>query len=487
MKRWKMLIGAEWHDARSGKTFERKSPATGETVGIYPEADAADVAAAVETARRTFDEGKWPASPARQRSQILRKLADALRGQADALARNIAEEVGKPIALARGEVLAAADTFDYYGGLALDLHGDAYSQIVPDALGLALREPVGVVGVIIPWNFPLALLSWKLGPALAAGCTVVVKPSHLTPATALETGRLLLEAGLPPGVLNIVTSEAENGAVAGNALVQSPLVDKIAFTGSGATGRKVMAAAAATLKKVSLELGGKSPNVVFADAPLDAAVAGAYSGIFMNTGQVCQAGSRLLVQETIADAFLDKLVGMIKQKVKLGDPLDPKTNMGPVVSDAQLARVLGYIDQGKQAATLVLGGGRADDAALAKGLYVSPTVFSGVPADAAIAREEIFGPVLAVQTFKDEADALRLANDTSYGLAAAVWTQNLSVALRVSKGIRAGTVWVNAYHGMGLADQMPYGGFKQSGVGRELGREGLSEYLEWKSVQIKIR
>ncbi|HKA90598.1 MAG TPA: aldehyde dehydrogenase family protein [Haliangiales bacterium] len=487
MKRWKMLIGGEQHDARSGRTFERRSPATGEVVGVYPEADAGDVAAAVDVARRTFDEGKWSASPARVRAQILRKLADALRGQADALARHLAEEVGKPIALARGEVLAAADTFDYYGGLALDLHGDAYSQTVPDALGLALREPVGVVGVIIPWNFPLALLAWKLGPALAAGCTVVVKPSHLTPATALDTGRILLELGLPPGVFNVVTSEAENGAVAGGALVGSPLVDKIAFTGSGATGKKVMAGAAATLKKVSLELGGKSPNVVFADAPLDAAVAGAYSGIFMNTGQVCQAGSRLLVQESIADGFVEKLTATIKAKVKLGDPLDAKTNMGPIVSEAQLARVLGYIDQGKKSATLVLGGGRADDAALARGLYVAPTVFSAVPADAAIAREEIFGPVLAVQTFKDEADALRQANDTTYGLAAAVWTQNLSVALRAAKGIRAGTVWVNAYHGMGLADQMPYGGFKQSGMGRELGREGLNEYLEWKSVQIKIR
>jgi acyl-CoA reductase-like NAD-dependent aldehyde dehydrogenase len=487
MKRWNMLIGAEWHDARSGKTFERKSPATGEVVHVYPEADAVDVAAAVDVARRTFDEGKWPASPVRQRAQILRKLADSLRAGADGLARLLAEEIGKPIALARGEVLAAADTFDYYGGLALDLHGDAYSQTVPDALGLALREPVGVVGVIIPWNFPLALLAWKLGPALAAGCTVVLKPSHLTPATALETGRLLLEAGLPPGAFNVVTSAADNGAVAGGALVASPLVDKIAFTGSGATGKKIMAGAAATLKKVSLELGGKSPNVVFADAPLDAAVAGSYTGIFMNTGQVCQAGSRLLVHESIADAFLDKLVAMIKAKVKLGDPLDAKTTMGPVVSDAQLARVLDYIDQGKQAARLVLGGGRPDDAALAKGLYVAPTVFAGVPNDAAIARDEIFGPVLAVQTFADEADALRLANDTTLGLAAAVWTQNLSTALRVSKGIRAGTVWVNAYHGMGLSDQMPYGGYKQSGIGRELGREGLSEYLEWKSVQIKIR
>src|SRR5262249_53401023 len=253
--------------------------------------------------------------------------------------------------------------------------------------------------------------------------------------------------------------------VAGGAWVGSPRVDKIAFTGSGATGKKVMAGAAATLKKVSLELGGKSPNVVFADAPLDAAVAGAYSGIFMNTGQVCQAGSRLLVQESIADGFVEKLTATIKAKVKLGDPLDAKTNMGPIVSEAQLARVLGYIDPGKQSATPAPGGGRPDDAAPARGPYVAPTVSSAVPADAAIAREEIFGPVLAVQTFKDEADALRQANDTTYGLAAAVWTQNLSVALRAAKGIRAGTVWVNAYHGMGLADQMPYGGVKQAGMG----------------------
>ena len=307
-----MLSGAEWSDARSGRTFERKSPATGEVVGVYPEADAADVAAAIEAARRTFDEGKWSASPARGRAAILRKLADGLRAQADVFARSIAEEVGKPLALARGEVLAAADTFDYFAGLALDLHGDVYSQTVPDALGLALREPVGVVGVIIPWNFPLALLSWKLAPALAAGCTVVLKPSHLSPATALEVGRLLLEAGLPPGAFNVVTSEAENGAVAGMALVQSPLVDKIAFTGSTATGKKIMAAAAPTLKKVSLELGGKSPNIIFADASLDTAVAGAYTGIFMNSGQVCQAGSRLLVQESVRDAFVNKLLAMTK-------------------------------------------------------------------------------------------------------------------------------------------------------------------------------
>jgi acyl-CoA reductase-like NAD-dependent aldehyde dehydrogenase len=486
-KTWKMSIGSEWCDAMDGRTFERRSPSTGELVGVYPQGGEADAQRAIETARRVFDEGKWSFGAARTRANVLRKTADLVRANAEALAKLITTEMGKPIGSAKGEVLGAADVFDYYAGLALDLHGEAYTQTVPDAIGLAVREPVGVVGVITPWNFPLILIAWKLGPALAAGCTVVIKPSHLSPGVALELARLLLEAGLPPGVVNVVTSETDNGAVVGQALAASPLVDKVAFTGSTATGRKVMQAGAGNLKRVSLELGGKSPNVIFADAvSLEAAAQGAFLGIYANSGQVCQAGSRLLVQESVKDEVLSRLIELTKKKVKLGDPFDPATTMGPIVSEPQLARVMSYIDDGKRTASLVAGGGRAEGDALSRGLYVQPTIFDRVTNDQRIAREEIFGPVLSVITFKDADDAVKLANDTMYGLAAAVWTRDINVALRLSRSIKAGTIWVNAYHGAGFGGLMPYGGYKQSGLGRELGHEGLREYLEIKSIQIKL-
>jgi acyl-CoA reductase-like NAD-dependent aldehyde dehydrogenase len=480
---WRMWIDGAESDA--AQTFERKSPANGEVVGRYPEADLGDVERAIEAARRAFDDGRWSQLSAQKRSAVLRKTADLLRANQDALAKNLCAEVGKPIKRAAGEVLGAAEVFDYYAALALDLRGEAISQQVPDALGLVLKEPVGVVGIITPWNFPLVLAAWKLAPALAAGCTTVCKPSHLTPGSTLMLAKLLGEAGLPKGVCNVVTGARDNGAVVGQALCRSDKVDKIAFTGSTATGKKVAEAAAQTLKRVSLELGGKSPNVVFADvASLDAAVMGAFHGIYLNSGQVCQAGSRLLVEESVKDAFVEKLVAATR-KMKLGDPADAATAMGPLVSEPQLEKVLSYLEEGKRSAQLVVGGGRVTSGDLGRGLYVEPTIFDRVDNRSKLAQEEIFGPVLSVMTFRDRDEALRIANDTLYGLAAAVWTSNLDTALGFARGIKAGTVWVNSFHGAGLW-QMPYGGYKQSGLGRELGHAGLDAFFETKSVHIKL-
>lgn len=481
-KRFQMLIGGEWVNAKSGKTFERLSPANGELVGTYPLADTDDVDAAVDVARRVFDSGAWSNAPAKTRHDVLRKVADSLRANIAPMATLLAQEVGKPLNMAMGEVAMAADVYEYYAGLTLDLHGEAITQYAPDAVGLTVHEPVGVVGVITPWNFPLLLLSWKVAPALAAGCTIVAKPAQLTPGTTIELARLVLDAGAPAGVLNVVTGP---GSKIGNHLAEHPKVDKIAFTGSTEVGRSVMRAAAGTIKKISLELGGKSPNIIFPDAPIDAAVAGAFFGIYLNTGQVCQAGSRLPIHESIKDEFMEKLVNFTKT-VKLGDPLDPSTTMGPIVDENQFKTVERYVEAGKQeGAKVIVGGSRPKGDGLDKGYFFEPTIFDGVRNDMTIAQEEIFGPVLSVMTFKDVDEAIALANDTMYGLAAAVWTRDLNTALKAAKGIRAGTVWVNSYHTAGLPF-MPYGGYKQSGIGRELGRHGLMEYLETKAIQIKL-
>lgn len=480
---YELFIDGRWVAPVEGCVMERKSPADGRVVGRYARGTAADVETAVAAARKTFDESSWPTCPARKRSRVLQRAADLLRERADAIGRRITLELGKPITLARNEVMLTADVFEYYAALGQDLRGETISQYTPDALGLVLREPVGVVAMITPWNFPLLILAWKVAPAIAAGCTMIAKPSSLTPGSALDLAVILQDAGLPDGVYNVVPG---GGQEVGMALARHDHVDKVAFTGSTEVGRQVLTAAVGNIKKVSLELGGKSPNVIFPDADLGQAVRGAYWGIFLNSGQACQAGSRLLVHRDVHDEFMAALVDMTKSS-RIGDPLDDKTMIGPLVDDTQLRTVSDYIERGRQeGAKLLYGGRRLANGVFANGLFVEPTVFDGVAPEMAICQEEIFGPVLSVLTFDDVADAVRLANDTMYGLAAAVWTKNIDIALTSAKGIRAGTVWVNAYYDAGLAFVMPIGGYKASGFGRELGREGLEEYFETKAVHVRL-
>jgi aldehyde dehydrogenase (NAD+)/betaine-aldehyde dehydrogenase len=479
---YQQFIGGDWVAGVSGETYERKNPATGALVETIPWGNAEDARRGIEAARAAFDSDSWSKAPAQQRAQVLRNVAAKMRAELMPLAQLLSREVGKPTNMAIGEIAFAADVYDYYAGLALDMKGDAITNFVPDAVGLTLHEPVGVVGVITPWNFPVLLITWKLAPALAAGCTIVAKPSEFTAGTTFELARIITEAGAPKGVMNVVTGP---GPVVGAELAASDRVDKIAFTGSTAVGKSIMQAASGNLKKISLELGGKSPNVVFADANIDQAVGGSFFGIYLNTGQVCQAGSRLLLQESIKDEFLTKLKAFTST-VKIGNPEDPATTMGPVINEAQLEKVVRYVHIGQdEGAEMVCGGGRLTGEGYDEGLFVQPTIFDNVRNDMKIAQEEIFGPVLSVLTFKDADDALRIANDTVYGLASAVWTKNIDTAFKMAKGIQAGTVWVNAYHQAGLPF-MPYGGYKQSGIGRELGHEGLEEYMETKAVQIKL-
>jgi acyl-CoA reductase-like NAD-dependent aldehyde dehydrogenase len=475
-----LFIGNEWADASSKKTFSTINPSTGDVIAEMAAGDTSDVDAAVSAARAAFEDPKWRAMDAADRGKLLWRIGDAIEARAAELVRIEVTDNGKPLREAQIDIREAIDSFRYYAGWTTKLQGDTL-PVRGNVLNYTLREPLGVVGAIIPWNFPFLMAAWKIAPALACGNTVVLKPAEQTPLSALELANIAREAGLPAGVLNVVTGLGET---AGAALVKHPGVDKIAFTGSTAVGKHIQREAAESLKKVSLELGGKSPNIIFEDADIEAAIRGAWSAIYYNTGQTCTAGSRLLVHESIKDQVVEQLVARAK-KMTAGDPLDPKTRIGPVISQDQMDRVLGYVKKGTdEGARLVAGGNRMLYNGEERGYWIEPTIFDEVKADACIAQEEIFGPVLATTTFKDEEEALAIANGTIYGLAAGVWTNNVKRAHRVAARLQAGTVWVNTYHPLDAAS--PFGGYKQSGYGRELGAYALDLYTQIKSVWVDL-
>jgi betaine-aldehyde dehydrogenase len=474
---YQQYINGEWVGNADGKTFSVIEPATEQEMARVLEAASADVDRAVRAARTAFDFGEWPKKTPYDRAQILFKLAAKVREHLAELAEVEALNTGKPIVEAEGDIVAVAEVFEYYGGLATKIPGQV-NPVSANALSLSLREPIGVAGLIVPWNYPLLMAAWKLGPALAAGCTIVLKPAEQTPLTSLMLAEYFDEAGLPPGVVNVINGFGES---CGAPLVAHPLVDKIAFTGSTAVGKSIVKSAADTLKRVTLELGGKSPNIFFADADWEASVDGALFGIFINQGEVCSAGSRILVEKKIYARFVEAMTEKAKT-IKLGPPMDRASKMGPVVNKDQYDRVSEYLAIGKTEAKVACGGGRPKE--FDKGYYIEPTIFYDVDNSARISREEIFGPVATVIPFEDEAEAIHIANDTPYGLAAAVWSRDIYKAFRVVKSLRAGIVWVN--HMQPTCIEAPWGGYKQSGVGRELGPWGIEEYLETKQVHINL-
>ncbi len=479
MDQKQLFINNTWRQAASGATMDVVNPATEEPIAAVASADRADLDLAVDAARAALA-GPWGGMSARERGRLVRKIGERLMQRADEIARLETLHNGKPISESRHiEIPAAAECFEYYGGWSDKVMGETI-PVRGNYLTYTLREPIGVVAAIVPWNFPLLLAAWKIAPALACGNTVIVKPASQTPLTALALGEIALEVGLPPGVLNVLTGP---GAKLGQAIVEHPGIDKIAFTGDTSTGKGIMRGAADTLKRITLELGGKSPNIVLADADVEAAIRGATVGIFYGKGEVCAAGSRLLVDASLKNEFIDKLAARAKKMVA-GDPMDPKTRFGALSSKKQMDTVLRYIESGKsEGATLVAGGARTD-IGTGKGYFVQPTIFADVKPEMTISREEIFGPVLAAIEFADLDEAIAIANDSPYGLAAGVWTRDIKKAHHVARRLQAGTVWINTYNVYDTA--APFGGYKQSGFGREMSAHALEHYTQVKSVWVDL-
>jgi len=475
--RGKLLIDGAWHDAADGSTLERRSPAHDQVVAVYAQAGVEDAERAIAAARRAFDEGPWPRMKGAERARILRNVADGILARKQDLALLETLENGKPLAQSLAEIEGAADLWHYAATLARNLHGDSYNTLGEATLGVVLRDPIGVVSIITPWNFPFLIVSQKLPFALAAGCTTVVKPAEVTSGTTVLLGEILVAAGIPAGVVNIVVGR---GGVVGEVLVTHPDVDMLSFTGSTGIGKQAVAKSAQTLKKVSMELGGKNPQMVFADCDWDAAVDATVFGIYFNAGQCCNSGSRVLVQESIAEKFAAAVIERSKP-VAVGDPLVAGTQVGAITTEKQLETILSYIEGARSAgATVALGGARLKR----RGMYIEPTVVTGVKPDMAIAREEVFGPVLSVLTFKDLDEPVALANSTLYGLSASVWSRDFNTCLGAARRIKAGTVWVNTF--LEGHAELPFGGYRESGIGRELGRFATEDYTETKTLHMHL-
>jgi acyl-CoA reductase-like NAD-dependent aldehyde dehydrogenase len=477
VRRYKHLIDGEWVDPSSGETITRTNPATGWPVAEYAAGSPEDTRRAIAAARVAFDRGPWPRMTGAERGRCLYRLARRMREEAEELARIEVQEVGKTIRFARQDVQGAIGLVEYAAGLASQVHGESYNNLGESYNAAVVREPVGVVGHIIPWNFPCLLYCQKVPFALAAGCTMVVKPSEFTSGTALEVSRMAAEAGIPDGVINVVTGE---GHATGQILAESTDVDMVSFTGSTATGRRVMEAATSNVKKLSLELGGKAANIVFADADLDDALDGVLFGIYFNQGECCVAGARLLIEDSVADRFVDELLERARS-LRVGDPMDESTDVGALIHPGHMEKVLGYIERGREeGASLLLGGERLSGPGYDGGAFVAPTVFDNVSPQMSIFRDEVFGPLLGISRFGTPEEAVALANDTEYGLANSVWTKNLDTAMKISRELRSGSVWVNCT--IDGAPQLPAGGYKASGFGREMGRAGIEEFTEIKTV-----